>query len=49
MRWPSSVCNQCCYSNMCGYLWTPTGRTEWKMDTRNQDQLTYSFAIAGDY
>lgn len=49
LRWPSSVCNQCCYTDLCGHLWTPAGRTEWAMDTREHTEMSYTFVIvSGD-
>ena len=49
LRWPSSVCRQCCYTNNCGATWTPQSRSEWAMDMVDASEAEYSFQFIFDY
>ena len=49
LRWPSSVCRQCCYTNNCGATWTPQSRSEWAMDMVDATEAEYSFQFIFDY
>merc|ERR1712062_15113 len=37
LRWPSSVCRQCCYDDGCSATWTPKSRTEWAQNMRDAE------------
>lgn len=49
LRWPSSACRQCCYSDNCSATWTPKSRSEWSMDMKDADISLFRYEFIFDY